>query len=132
MWTGANGQGLLDEAEVCFREALRLDSTFAASWVALARLQAERGDFDSACESARAALAHRPRLADAYWRLAITLNGRLPDVEIQAMQRTGRLARPDRSRPRLLHFGGRGIATHEVCTMRPQFTSKPPMRFRPQ
>ena len=78
--------GLLDEAESCFGETLRLDPKLATSWVGLARLQSERGDLDLACQSARAALAHQPNQADAHWRLAITLKGRLPDVEVQAME----------------------------------------------
>jgi tetratricopeptide (TPR) repeat protein len=98
-------QGRLDEAEACFREALRLDTTLAASWVALARLQAERGDLDLACESARSAVVHQPRLGLAYWRLAVTLKGRLPDADVQAME--GLLEEknlPERDRA-FLHFG---------------------------
>jgi tetratricopeptide (TPR) repeat protein len=102
-------QGRLDEAEACFREALRIDRTLAASWVALARLQSERGDIDLACQSARAALSHQPRNADAYWRLAITLKGRLADAEVQAMQRLLEENKlPDRARA-LLHFGLAGV-----------------------
>ena len=101
--------GLLDEAEICFGEALRLDPTLAKSWAWLAKLQSERGDLDLSCQSARAALAHQPDLADAHWRLAITLKDRLPEVEIQAME--GLLDRkdlPDRDRA-LLHFGLAGV-----------------------
>lgn len=39
--------GLLDEAESGFQTALRISPDLSASWVGLARLQAERGDFDS-------------------------------------------------------------------------------------
>ncbi len=100
---------LLDEAEISFGEALRLDPTLARSWVGLARLQSERGDLDLACQSARAALAHQPNQADAHWRLAITLTGRLPDVEVQAMEGLlGRKDLPDRDRS-LLHFGLAGV-----------------------
>jgi len=76
----------LGEAEACFREALRIDPSLAASWVALARLQSERGDFDLSCQSARSALAVLPKLADAYWRLALNLKGRLPEAEVQAIE----------------------------------------------
>jgi len=101
--------GLLDEAEICFGEALRLDPTLAKSWVWLAKLQSERGDLDLACQSARAALAHQPNQADAYWRLAIILKDRLPDIEVQAMERLlGRKDLPDRDRS-FLHFGLAGV-----------------------
>ena len=76
----------LDKAEAAFREALRLDPTLAISWTSLARIQAERGDFEQSCQSARSALAVSPKLVEAYWRLAITLKGRLPDHEFQAME----------------------------------------------
>ncbi len=97
--------GLLDEAETCFGAALRLDPTLATSWVGLARLQSERGDFELSCQSARAALVHQPSHGDAHWRLAITLKERLADVEVQAMEDLlGRNDLPDRDRS-LLHFG---------------------------
>ena len=79
-------QGLLDEAENSYREAIRIDPTFTPPWVALARLQAERGDRDESCQTARRVLAIRPKVADAYWRLAMNLKGALPDCDIEAMQ----------------------------------------------
>ena len=79
-------QGLLEEAEGSYREAIRIDPALAAPWVALARLQAERGDWDESCQTARQILALRPNVADAYWRLAINLKGALPDRDIEAMQ----------------------------------------------
>ena len=101
--------GQLDEAETCFNEAIRIDPELSIAWVGLARLQAERGDLDLACRSARAALVHRPAQADALWRLAITLKERLPDDEVQVMERSlGRNDVPDRDRC-LLHFGLAGV-----------------------
>jgi tetratricopeptide (TPR) repeat protein len=98
-------QGHHTRAEASLREALRLDPELAASWDALARLQAECGDLELSCQSARTALALQPTLVEAYWRLAIALKGRLPDVEFQAMERLlGRPALPQRDRA-LLHFG---------------------------
>jgi tetratricopeptide (TPR) repeat protein len=76
----------LDKAEAAFREAVRLDPTLTISWTSLARIQAERGDFEQSCHSARAVLAASPKSVEAYWRLAITLRGRLPDHELQAME----------------------------------------------
>ena len=35
---------------------------------------------------ARSALAVRPKLADAYWRLALNLKGRLPEADVQAIE----------------------------------------------
>ena len=98
-------EGRLDLAEACLREAIRLDSTMADSWVALAALHAERGDIELSCQSARTALTVRPALAEAYWRLATNLLGRLPDAEVQAMERLvpdESLSNDDRA---LLHFG---------------------------
>jgi len=80
-------QGRLDQAEPCFREALRIDPALALAWTGLARLQAEQGDFELSSQSARAALALRPTLAEAHWRLAINLKGRLTDAEVQAIER---------------------------------------------
>ena len=61
-------------------------AALATSWVGLARIQEERGDFERSCQSARSALTIRPKLAEAYWRLAFILRGRLPDAEVQAME----------------------------------------------
>ncbi len=78
-------QGLLDLAETALREGLRVTPWQAAPWVALARLQGERGDFEQSCESARTALEIQPRFADAYAILANNLKGRLPDSDVAAM-----------------------------------------------
>jgi tetratricopeptide (TPR) repeat protein len=78
--------GRLDEAASIFGEALSIDPFLTAASCALARLQAERGDFDLSCRSARAALAIRPGLPDAYWRLASNLKGDLPEADDQAIE----------------------------------------------
>jgi tetratricopeptide (TPR) repeat protein len=78
--------GRLDEAETHFRTALRADPTLAASWLSLARVQEERGELESACQSARSALAVRPGLAEAYALLASILGRDLPDAEVRAME----------------------------------------------
>ncbi len=77
--------GRLAEAEASFREELRIDPKSAVSWTGLARVQAERGDLDEACRSARSALAISPMMGEAFWRLAITERGRMPDHEFRAM-----------------------------------------------
>jgi tetratricopeptide (TPR) repeat protein len=75
-----------DDAERCFHQALRLAPELAAAWIGLARVHEERGSFDEACRAARQALEVQPRQAEAYWRLAFILRGRLPDADVQAMQ----------------------------------------------
>ncbi len=78
--------GRHDEAEACFREALRIDPQYANAWVGVSQVQSERGEIDESCQSARSALAIQPKLAEAHWRLAITLKGRLPEAEVQAIE----------------------------------------------
>lgn len=78
--------GRLDEAEDGFRAALRADPVLAASWLALARVQQERGELELACRSARSALAIRPKLAEAYDMLASILGRDLPDAEVRGME----------------------------------------------
>jgi tetratricopeptide (TPR) repeat protein len=80
-------QGRHGEAEACFREALAIDPTMATAWVGVSQVQAERGEIEQSCESARSALVLSPTLAEAHWRLATTLRGRLPDAEVQAIER---------------------------------------------
>jgi tetratricopeptide (TPR) repeat protein len=97
--------GQLDSAEPCFREAIRLDPTHAVSWLALARLFAERGDFEESCRSARAALTVRPKLPQAYWRLAQTLKGRMPEDEVARMRELVGVRYLSDEHRALLHFG---------------------------
>ncbi len=68
-------QGRSGEAETCFREVLRLNPKNGLTLSALARLEAERGDLEQSCDTAREALSVRPHQADAYTRLAINLKG---------------------------------------------------------
>ena len=93
------------EAETSFREALRIDPRLATPWVGLSQVQAERGDFASSCESARSALALAPNLAEAHWRLAITLKGRLPDTEVRAIERLLDDKSVNNGALAFLHFG---------------------------
>ena len=98
-------QGRQDLAEPCFREALEIDPALGISWIALARLQAERGDFDLSSASARNALASNPGFTEAYWRLAINQKGRLPDADIQAIERLIDHPALSDGRRASLHFG---------------------------
>jgi tetratricopeptide (TPR) repeat protein len=94
-----------DQAEDCLREAIRLDPGLARAWVALATVQAERGQIEQSCQSARTSLLIRPDQADAYWRVANNLLGDLPDAEVEAMEKLlpdQSLSNDDRA---LLHFG---------------------------
>lgn len=98
-------EGQFDEAEACLREAIRLDEAMASAWATLAAVQAERGQIDLSCQSARTAIHLQPDLAEAYWRLATNLLGDLPDADVQAMESLARnpaLTNDDRA---LLHFG---------------------------
>ena len=78
--------GLPGEAETCFREALRIAPALPYPWLGLASLFAERGDLELSCQAARAALARRSHLADAYVRLAYNLKGRLPVTDLETME----------------------------------------------
>ena len=98
-------QSQLDRAETSFREALSIDPRLALSWCALARLQSERGEFDASCASARSALANQPGLVDAYWRLAVNLKGRLPEADVQAIERLLKLPALTDEKRALLRFG---------------------------
>ena len=57
------------------------------AWTAIARLEAERGDFELSCQSAEPALSISPNMAEAYWRLAVNLKGRLDDELAQGLER---------------------------------------------
>jgi tetratricopeptide (TPR) repeat protein len=93
------------QAEASFREAVRIDPSFATPWVGLSQVQAERGEIDDSCASARSAIALCPVLSEAHWRLATTLRGRLPDVEVRAIERLlGDGSMPDGALA-FLHFG---------------------------
>jgi hypothetical protein len=105
-----NGVALLresrhTEAEASFREALRIDPQLATPWVGLSQIQAERGEFASSCASARSALVLAPNLAEAHWRLAITLKGRLPDAEVRAIERLLAEKSVNNGGLAFLHFG---------------------------
>ena len=44
-------QGQLDQAESRFLRGARLDPKLAAAWNGMARIHAERGDFDQSCQA---------------------------------------------------------------------------------
>ena len=104
----------------------------ADAWVALAAVYAERGQIELSCEAARTALAIRPDLAEAYWRLATNQLGDLPDADVEAMEtlmRDESLSNDDRA---LLHFGLGAVMIGADFTLRPRrkptwptFTSRP-------
>ena len=82
---------------------------------------------DASCASARSALAQNPRMAEAHWRLAITLKGRLPDSDVAVIERLA----PDESLPdKARAFLYYGLAA--VCDDRGDYSNKPlPTRKRP-
>jgi tetratricopeptide (TPR) repeat protein len=75
-------QGQHDHAETCIRQALEIDRNWAAAWVVLSRIEAERGEFASSCQAARSALAIHRRQVGAYCQLAINLRGQLPATDV--------------------------------------------------
>ncbi len=79
-------QGRLDQAEASFQQALLLEPKLAAAWNGMARIHAERGDFEASCQACRKAISSDPRQAEAYWRLATALKGRMSDPEVEAMR----------------------------------------------
>jgi len=97
--------GRPDEAESCFREALRLDPAHAVSWMAIARLQGQRGDLGASCRSYRAALAICPTLAEAYWRLALLLKSSMPEDEVSRLSQLLEAADIADDQRALGHFG---------------------------
>jgi tetratricopeptide (TPR) repeat protein len=97
--------GQPDQAERCFHEAVRLDARYAASWMALGRLQGQQGELEPSCRSYRAALAICPTLAEAYWRLAVTLKTRMPENEVSAMSRLLDASDLSDEQRALAHFG---------------------------
>ena len=81
-------QGRLEEAEACFRQALTFPKPNLnpeVTLVAMARLQAERGDFELSNCMAREALKHQPNLAAAYCQLAFNLKDHLPVADLERM-----------------------------------------------
>ena len=97
-------EGRLSEAESAIRHALGLDPSLAPAWTAIARLQAERGEFELSCQSARQALACRPETAEAYWWLAVNLTGRLADLEVESLERLTRRSDLPADTRAILHF----------------------------
>ena len=123
--------GRTDEAETCLSAAIRLDATLASAWVALATVHAERGDITRSCDLARTALTLAPNLAEAYWRLATNLLGRLPDHEVRAMEgllADESLSGDDRA---LLHFGLAAVLDRRGCMPGRPRCSKPPTSINP-
>ena len=102
-------QGRLDEAESSFKRAMEVDSSRPGPWTLMARLLAERGDFEGSCQAARHALTLRPNLVDAYAQLAFNLKGRLPDADIRAMDALLRHNHLPEVRRSLLLFGLAGV-----------------------
>jgi len=86
-------QGRLDEAEEQFLAALRLQPDFAQAHVSLAGLHEERGDLAEAESGFRAALARQPNHPGALARLATLLRAKLPEADLEALER--RLTEPD-------------------------------------
>jgi tetratricopeptide (TPR) repeat protein len=98
-------QGRYEEAMAHYREAVRLDPTLPAAHCNLGTILEELSDFDGAEQCFRAALGHDRRLAGALAQLATMRRGKLPEADLEAMQRM--LADPflTGGKRAALHFG---------------------------
>ncbi len=76
-------QGRVDEAEICYRRALRLDPDFKQAWMNLGLVALSQGQMDTAQACQREALRLDPELADAHNNLGMThyTMGRLAEAE---------------------------------------------------
>lgn len=86
-------EGRLKEAEEQFLLAQKLEPTAGGPHVSLGGLHEERGELDRAEAAFREALRLQPTFAVPYARLATLLRGKLPEVDLAALEE--RLADPD-------------------------------------
>lgn len=98
-------QGKFDQAIKEYREVIRLKPEFASGHANLGNILEELGSFDEAEASFRTALRCDPDHAGAYSLLATMLRSKLPDSDLEAMQRL--LAGPPLALAKrlALHFG---------------------------
>src|ERR1700683_3882121 len=79
--------GRFAEAEEHFRAALRCDPNFVLAHVSLADTYSSRGEAQRAEEAARTALALDPSSPEALSQLASTLGKKLPDADLQKIEK---------------------------------------------
>ena len=97
--------GRLEEAESCFREAIRLHSGFASAHAGLAGVLEESGDLEQSEQELRAAIRFDPMHAGALARLASRLRNALPEADRAAVEaRLADASLPTQDRATLL-FG---------------------------
>jgi tetratricopeptide (TPR) repeat protein len=80
-------QGTLTGAADCYRRAIDIDPAFATAHNNLGNALRVQGKLEEAIASFRRAIEHRPGYVNAWWMLAVLLQGRLDDEEVAAMQR---------------------------------------------
>ena len=98
-------QGRNDEAMRCYQTALRLKPDFPTAECNLGMLLTELGDFAGAEAAFREVIRRRPQHAGAHAQLATLLRGKLPETDLEVLNRL--LADPELSdnRRASLHFG---------------------------
>ena len=84
-WLSCSKAGSKKPRRVSSRR-FELKPSHAGAWNGLARIHAERGDFEKCCTACREAIALDPRHAEAYWRLATAQKGEVTGAELHAMQ----------------------------------------------
>ena len=87
------------------REAIRLQPRSAALHSSLGQTLSNSGDLDGAVESFREALRLNPKFVPALGGLATTLRGKLPDGEIEPMERLLSSPWMTSAKRATLHFG---------------------------
>ena len=98
-------QSKLEEARDCIQKAIQLQPNLATAHASLAGVLEELGEFEASEAALREALRHDPKHAGALGRLAIRLRGKLPEMDVAAIE--AMLAEPGLSpgRRRPLAFG---------------------------
>jgi tetratricopeptide (TPR) repeat protein len=98
-------QRKLDEAVACYRRAMELKPDFAAAHNNLGMVLEERGEFQAAEDCFRAAIGHDPRFALAHYHLTELLGGKLPQQDLELLQRLLEETEITDAQRSLLHFG---------------------------
>jgi len=97
--------GRFNEALAMLHRAIELNPDRATTWMVLARLHAENGDFELSNKAARRALEIRPETPEALWRLALNLKDRLPPGDLENLRSMSGAARMPIGHRAFVEFG---------------------------